>query len=282
MTVAVLKLIAVLSMTIDHIGVFISNTPIWFNWIGRLAAPIFIFSSVLGFSYTSNRKSYIKRLYFSSIGMAFIQFMFKIENNFFRVLFCLNVGLYLITLYQEENKNCVKIVKLYFLYQLISIGVISGLLVFGFNESFAVYILPAILGSVFNLEGGIIFLLLGLLIYLVRESKIKLTILYSLFCMIYLIFSATPLIPIILGKMRQIHLSTLSDVLGYILDTTIGLPPMHIGGSIFNQNYQWMMIAALPFILLYNEREGRKNKWFYYFYYPMHIMLLFFLGNFFN
>ncbi len=36
-----LKLIALILMTLDHIGVFFPNSPIWFRYLGRLAAPIF-------------------------------------------------------------------------------------------------------------------------------------------------------------------------------------------------------------------------------------------------
>ena len=38
MTTSNLKIVALIAMFIDHVGQFISNTPEWFHWIGRIAA----------------------------------------------------------------------------------------------------------------------------------------------------------------------------------------------------------------------------------------------------
>lgn len=43
-------------------------------------------------------------------------------------------------------------------------------------------------------------------------------------------------------------------------------------------DFQWMMIAALPIILLYNGKKGVGFKYFFYFYYPIHIIILYFIG----
>ncbi|OQY85353.1 MAG: hypothetical protein B6D40_03740, partial [Anaerolineae bacterium UTCFX3] len=40
--------------------------------------------------------------------------------------------------------------------------------------------------------------------------------------------------------------------------------------------YQWMMIAALPFIMLYNGERGRYSlKYLFYTFYPLHIWILY-------
>ncbi|MGO0861946.1 TraX family protein, partial [Clostridioides difficile] len=44
------------------------------------------------------------------------------------------------------------------------------------------------------------------------------------------------------------------------------------------ENYQWMMIASLPFMLLYNGEKGKSMKYLFYLYYPIHIYLLYILG----
>ncbi|MFS0647187.1 TraX family protein [Siminovitchia sp. 179-K 8D1 HS] len=49
-TTTCLKLIALISLVIDHTGQFIPNTPEWFRWIGQLAAPIFIYFVVVGYN----------------------------------------------------------------------------------------------------------------------------------------------------------------------------------------------------------------------------------------
>ncbi len=70
-------------MTFDHIAAFMPQTmqiPIWFHWVGRISAPLFIFMVVEGFCYTSNRKKYISRLYIWSVIMAIGN---QIINNVF-------------------------------------------------------------------------------------------------------------------------------------------------------------------------------------------------------
>jgi len=54
---------------------------------------------------------------------------------------------------------------------------------------------------------------------------------------------------------------------------------MGVGGSFLFQNYQWMLIFALLFILFYNHKEGKKHKYFFYVFYPAHIVILFTIGK---
>ncbi|MDE5859000.1 MAG: conjugal transfer protein TraX [Oscillospiraceae bacterium] len=57
-----LKLIAIISMLIDHIGsVFFPDMPV-FRYAGRLAFPIFAYCLTVGLLYTSNIKKYLTRL----------------------------------------------------------------------------------------------------------------------------------------------------------------------------------------------------------------------------
>ncbi|NLZ68156.1 MAG: conjugal transfer protein TraX [Spirochaetales bacterium] len=92
-----LKLIAIVAMTLDHLSwVIWPNYPtIW--WIvlihifGRLAAPIFWFSVVEGYTHTHNLKKYIARLFVFSIiahfaynfafGIPFLPFKTSVFNQ---------------------------------------------------------------------------------------------------------------------------------------------------------------------------------------------------------
>ena len=49
--------------------------------------------------------------------------------------------------------------------------------------------------------------------------------------------------------------------------------------NLFILNDQWFMILSLPFILLYNDQRGRKMKYFFYVYYPLHVYLLVILAR---
>ena len=57
-----LKLIAVVSMLIDHIGgALFPQYPV-FRWLGRLAFPIFCYCLTVGMLYTRDIKKYLLRL----------------------------------------------------------------------------------------------------------------------------------------------------------------------------------------------------------------------------
>ena len=57
-----LKLIAILSMLIDHIGGAFFPEIGWFRWVGRLAFPIFCYCMTVGLLYTKDIKKYLFRL----------------------------------------------------------------------------------------------------------------------------------------------------------------------------------------------------------------------------
>lgn len=57
-----LKLIALVTMLIDHVGAAMFPGVIWMRAIGRFAMPIFAFFVAEGFTHTSDRKRYLLRL----------------------------------------------------------------------------------------------------------------------------------------------------------------------------------------------------------------------------
>ena len=57
-----IKLIAILSMTTDHVGaVFFPQYPV-FRWIGWMAFPLFCYCLIVGMLYTRDIKRYLARL----------------------------------------------------------------------------------------------------------------------------------------------------------------------------------------------------------------------------
>lgn len=60
--VNLLRLIAMVAMTIDHIGYFLFPTDMSFRLIGRIAAPIFAYLIVMGMKNTKSLSRYILRL----------------------------------------------------------------------------------------------------------------------------------------------------------------------------------------------------------------------------
>ena len=82
MSIFLLKIIALITMLVDHIGYFFiqDNSYLFYREIGRISAPIFLFVFTEGFLKTSNRKKYQRRLLYSSI----IMFI----GNYILSLFC--------------------------------------------------------------------------------------------------------------------------------------------------------------------------------------------------
>ena len=105
MTSFTLKIIALITMFIDHLGYAIFNKFSFFNYIGRVAFPIFAFQISEGFHYTKNVKKYFARLLlfamFSQI--PFMLFLSIFSNNIYKlnVFFTLFLGLFSIYIYDK-------------------------------------------------------------------------------------------------------------------------------------------------------------------------------------
>lgn len=107
MSAFVLKLIACVTMFIDHIGYAIFNGSSWFNYIGRLAFPIFAFQISEGYIHTRSIKKYLLRLFLFALvsQIPFMLFHSIISEGFYlNVIFTLLFGLISIVIYDKYNK----------------------------------------------------------------------------------------------------------------------------------------------------------------------------------
>lgn len=57
-----LKILAMIAMTCDHVGLQLFPQAVWLRWIGRLALPIYAYMIAEGCRHTRNRKRYLLRL----------------------------------------------------------------------------------------------------------------------------------------------------------------------------------------------------------------------------
>lgn len=102
----VLKLIAIITMFIDHIGYVIFDGFSFFNYIGRVAFPIFAFQISEGYIHTKNIKKYFLRLFiFALISQIPFMLFHKIISNDFalNIFFTLLLGLASIYIYDKSK-----------------------------------------------------------------------------------------------------------------------------------------------------------------------------------
>ena len=242
-----LKVTGVVTMVLDHIAEFFLflGVPMWFHWIGRIAAPIFLFESSEGFIHTRNRKRYMFRLL---AGFWLIGVINMILNRYFAVGDAIVINnifgtLFLATVYMQacEYFKQRKIAKglLWFLVPTLLSALVIVLLSSGLLESkFGLLFFQAfnlLVPTVLLTEGGILFVLLAVLFYLFHGKK-------------FLQVAALVIIALI---------------------TLVTGGVQHA----FTMNYQWMMMfSAIP-IILYNGEKGRSMRNFFYIFYPAHIAI---------
>lgn len=99
-----LKIIALITMIIDHIGAFLFPQYILLRVIGRISFPIFAFLIVEGFYHTSNLKRYMMRLaafaVISEVPFDLLQAGKILEFDHQNVFFTLFIGVLLMYVYE--------------------------------------------------------------------------------------------------------------------------------------------------------------------------------------
>ena len=254
-----LKWIALVSMLLDHIHYFFGFTgwvPEWFSMVGRLAAPLFLFCLVEGFTHTHSRKKYFAKVYFLSAGMSLLLFFMAFAGVLVRP-----DGFY------PANGMMTTFVLLMIAWQGIDwLGqkrILPGLaavilpLAWPFAAVGLVAVFPALepplglLGYSFVPMWGITgdsswsVLAMGLVLYLFRKRR---SVQVAAFSIYYLLF------------------------MGY------SLAPDFAWWQIFTRYYEVYGILAAPLMLWYNGRRGGGHKLLFYAFYPAHIYILYALS----
>ena len=262
MSIFSIKILALITMLIDHIGEFFPHIPyvIFLRQIGRISAPLFLFVSAVGMRHSSSPKKYIKRLYLLSLimglGNSIITIIFpnnpvELTNNFPATIFII-ACIAFIYMTRERGENWGKYTKKFIFIQLLSLPLI--LIIENYLPPQISYAVYGIYPNIFTCEGGIFFVFMGLLLFMYCDDRKSLSIAYSALCAFYLL---SEVIAIIIAKMP---LTTL-----------------------FASDVQWMMIFSLDFMLLYNGKKGSSNKfskYLFYIFYPAHIWFLYIISNF--
>lgn len=116
----VLKIIAFVSMIVDHIGAVFFPNIIWFRVVGRIAMPIFAFFVAEGYFYTRNKVRYVLTL-LGFMLIAWLPFCFGLglplyKINILGVFLISLLGMFLVDKLKNETRSKVLYVSLLILY----------------------------------------------------------------------------------------------------------------------------------------------------------------------
>ncbi len=224
-----LKLIAAISMTLDHIGVILFPKIFVFRILGRLAFPIFAFFIAEGCRYTKNRMRYLATL----AGMAAVfQIVYYVvtKSLYMSIFVTFSLSVSLIYLLDEWKKSLL-------------------------NEQTKTWQRLLLAGA---------FLLALVATYLLNYF----------FLIDYGFWGcATPLFASLFHGTGE-KLAFLDRLPCRLLAMALPL----LGLAFFNPtlSVQWCGLFALPLLLLYSGKRGRyKMKYFFYIFYPAHLVLLY-------
>lgn len=299
MSTTALKILALVLMTIDHVGAFLSGMPIAFRWVGRLSAPVFLFCLLEGIEKTSSRKKYILRLYLFSVGMATMDVIINklmpeqpiLDDDIFLVYFGV-VAFVSILDWCKKNHSMKWGILFIILWQviiplllevLLNVAGVSGFL----NLQEERILKQALIGQVVAWSTNTLFVILGVLLFYHKHNKRK-------FALIYVIMSLVPTFLMRINFFPR-FISLVINVMEYkfgfsenvlimcenvfvIIVQLLGFEAKYIkeveGLGLWKSDFQWMMIGALPLFWLYSGEKGKGGKLFFYLYYPLHICVL--------
>lgn len=153
-----LKILALIAMTIDHIGCYLYPTHEWMRIVGRLAFPIFAYMIAEGARYTKNRKKYLGMMFGLGV-ICQIVYYFAMGSLFQCILITFTFSIVLIYAldYAIQRKNA----EGWILLGLLFIAVF-----------FLVYVLPKLLSHTdYNVDYGIWGVLFPVFVYLGGKNK---------------------------------------------------------------------------------------------------------------
>ena len=273
-----LKLIALLTMTIDHIGYLLpySTTALIFRYIGRLALPLFCFMIAEGAIHTKNFNKYAFRLGLmaSLISIAIIGselipyfkeqgFSMRDEGNIFIDLLLGAVAIYLL----RQNKWYIKLLAILPIAFGIASFVATALESCGCHGHILWF--PFFLRTQYGWFA--IVLIVGFYIahYL---SNIFVKYHSSISGISYDLYKGSNFERNTLNIISVIALAVIS-LIYYILGQI--MPTQYV---FWDAIMQLFAIVSGAFILLYNGLRGYNKKWFQYgsyLYYPIHMVILY-------
>lgn len=115
-----IKIIAIASMIIGHIGYLYFPQMDTLSAIGRLAFPLFAWGIASGFKHTGNFKKYIGRVFLIAV-ISQYPYHLMFDNNYLNVCFTLFAGLILLKVYEASFHVFMKILLIILIFIFVDI-----------------------------------------------------------------------------------------------------------------------------------------------------------------
>lgn len=215
-----LKIVAIVTMLLDHIGVYLYPSVEWLRIVGRISLPIFAYMISEGCAYTRHRLRYFLQIFVLGAGCQLVYY-FAMGSLYQGILITFSLAILVIYALDNLFKNrdllaCV-----------LAVAAVGG-------SVFLTVFAPDIWANTdFSIDYGIAGVALPVLIYYAPSKFWKL-----IATAVGVLLLAVTLIPI-----------------------------------------QWWAFLSLPFIALYSGERGRVNmKYFFYLFYPIHLVVIYLIG----
>lgn len=204
-----IKLIAIILMFFDHVHQMYAHegAPLWLTMLGRPVFVMFLFLAADAFYYTSNRRKYLTRLLCASlimsIGSKLLQYFYPnpniiLINNAFSTFFitCIYMQCWDWFIGGIKERNIKKTIKGILISAVPFILAIPIFMAFNLAASGSVSFLfvqilvsiGVLIPNIITVEGGYIFVLLGLLFYIFRNRRIFQIIILLIFSFVVFLF----------------------------------------------------------------------------------------------
>lgn len=282
----VLKLIALVTMLIDHIGYLFFPEILLFRTIGRIAFPIFAYQLALGFIHTSNRSRYAGRLAIFGALSAVPYAFFNPELNFdpltLNIMFLLLMGAGAmalwersISMWRQDKEIGTKIWSavffiawgLWMLLPRILVILFSDVTIPYLSESYSLKLSYAGYG-----------LWMMMIFYWFRQKAILMSVAYLIISILGPI--ADGLVAYAMAYMDTATI-TVSSVAVYCIENFSSRinDVLSLGGGIKSLNgffFQSRSLLGLAVILLLGNRhfEFKMPRYIAYWFYPVHMTIL--------
>lgn len=244
-----LKYFAASLMVVDHIYQMFSiyHIPIWFKILGRIVAPIFLWMAAEGFYYTRNRQRYMLRMWGAFVGMRLMNMLLmkcfpvnhaRLVNNIFGTIL---IAILLMQMYEWLKAQ--QWMRLYGTLSILSLLSLATLVSTMDSSWWMIGKLVSFVPNFVNIEGGMIFSVLGAGFYVLRQSL----------------------------RLQSIWLMIIASVFVYQAVTLYGWQ----FEVLFTQQVQWFMVFAVIPMFFYNGKRGTGSRNFFYWFYPIHLYVLY-------